>query len=364
MTRTRRISPVIFFATAIILSGCSTVRLPSQETYRFVPAGEIPKVIKDLPGYAPFSISGLTFFHDKLFVSSNIGLIEVRGAAAAGVHKWYGRDDVVSGPWLDKSNDTVWIQHNGTGKLFRLNGSDWQAEKIPEPEKGYSRGDMLSGFRGAATSKSFFLFGGGRVWRWNAPAKSFEPVGLPDGVFADNGVGLDDALLLVTRTDPRGLGLGGSPKNSLLKIDGFSEIPNKLADPFFNVDQVATVGPSAFLLTEEGDVLRVTSKAIEQIQTPGVGDAIAATDAGKLIGSFPGSGIYEYDGAGWHRLYDSPYNVEREDHWAYIAAGNGTIALAYHPKPRLKGKDFEYTDTTRLWVSTQTGLQEIAFVTK
>lgn len=361
MNRTKRISPLFVFASMIFLFGCSAVNLPSQESYRFVPAADIPKVIKDLPSYAPFSISGLAFYHEKLFVSSNIGLVELHGSVVAGVHKWYGRDDVVSGPWLDKPNDTVWIQHNGVGKLFRLNGKDWQAENIPEPEKGYTRGDMLNGFRGASGTKAFYLFVGGQIWRWNPQNKAFEMTRLPEGVSADSGVALDDTMLLVTRTSPRGLGLGGSPRNSVLKIDGFVEIPNKLAEGFFSVDQVASIGASSFLLTDEGDVLRVTSKGIEMLQTPGVADTMTSTDAGRLLGSFPGLGIYEYDGAGWRKLYDSPYTVEREDHWAYMAASNGSIALAYHPKSKIRGKDPGSNGKTRLWLSSEKGLQEIPF---
>lgn len=361
MNRTKRISPLFAVASMIFLFGCAAVNIPSQQGYRFVPATDIPKIIKDLPSYARFSISGLAFYHDRLYVSSNIGLIELSGSTVAGVHKWYGRDDVVSGPSLDKPNDTVWIQHNGIGKLFRLNGNDWQAEKIPEPEKGYTRGDMLNGFRGAFSSKAFYLFVGGQVWRWNPQSKTFEMTSLPDGVSADSGVALDDMMLLVTRTSPRGLGLGGSPRNSILKVDGFTEIPNKLADGFFSVDQVASIGSSAFLVTDEGDVLRITSKGIEMIQTPGIADTIAS-DATKLYGSFPGSGVYEYDGASWSKLYDSPYNVDREDHRAYMAASNGKIALAYLPKPRMSGQDkFEYNGKTRLWLSSDKGLQEISF---
>jgi hypothetical protein len=309
----------------------------------------------------PRSRSADSPFTTTNFSFSNVGLVELRGSVVAGIHKWRGRDDVVEGPWLDKPNDAVWVQHAGVGKLFRLKGEDWQAEEIPEPERGYARGDMLSGFRGASSAKAFYLFVGGYVWRWNPQNTAFELTRLPEGVSADTGVALDDTMLLVTQTSPRGLGLSSSPKNSVLRIDGFAEIPNKLADGFFSVDQVATIGASAFLLTDEGDVLRVTSKDIEMLQTPGVADTMTATDAGKLLGSFPGLGIYEYDGVSWRKLYDSPYNVEREDHWAYMAAGNGTLALAYHPKSRLRGKDPGPNGKSRLWLSSKTGLTEIPF---
>jgi hypothetical protein len=354
--------PILYlFIVITFLIGCSGVNLPSRQAYRFTPAAEIPKVIEALPSYARFSISGLAFFHDKLFVSSNIGLIEIHGAIPAGVHKWKQSDDVVSGPWFDKANDTVWIEHDGIGRLFRLSGDDWQSEKIPEPEEGFSRGDMLAGFKGTAVNESFFLLAGGHIWRWNSTTKVFELIPLPEGVYADNAVPLDDALLLITRTSLKSLGLAGDPPNKLLLLDGLHEIPAKFRDSFA-VDQVASVGTSAFVLTDKREVLRVTATGIEKISTPGVADAIGSAGDGKLIGNFPGLGIFEYDLSIWRKLYSSVYDVAPEDHWAYLAAADGAIALAYSPKPRLRGNDnFEYAGTTRLWVATSNDIQEVIF---
>src|SRR5262249_49064298 len=128
--------------------------------------------IASLPGYAHFSLSGLAFDGDRLFVTTNIGLIELQGTAIKSLYSWYPSDDVVEGPWLDQTSKSLWIQHAHDGGLPRLDEAGWPLVALPPPPNGsyYTRGDMVEGFRGVPDATGLRLIGGGgHVWIWNPP---------------------------------------------------------------------------------------------------------------------------------------------------------------------------------------------------
>lgn len=41
-------------------------------------ADNLPRLISSLPQYSPFSLSGLAFLNGRLYVGSNLGIIEIR----------------------------------------------------------------------------------------------------------------------------------------------------------------------------------------------------------------------------------------------------------------------------------------------
>jgi hypothetical protein len=90
-----------------------------------IPQQRIAEVIKSIPEYTHFSISGLRFYNNKLYASTNIGLLELENGTAAKLYSWLKKDDVVGGPWLDSANNLLWLWHLGINRLVHFNVSFW-----------------------------------------------------------------------------------------------------------------------------------------------------------------------------------------------------------------------------------------------
>lgn len=177
---------VTSFWALLWLCGCNLLALNQSNKGQpnVVPPQSIPPIIKDLPANVGFGYSGLTFFNGKLYATSNIGLLEYEGTTLSRLYKWREKDDVISGPWLDQANNSLWAFHNGINKLIRFDGKSWTLMDLPRPEDGYSRGDMLMGFRGISSNHAFWLQGGGIAWQWDAGKKAWLNVSVPDtGLF-------------------------------------------------------------------------------------------------------------------------------------------------------------------------------------
>jgi hypothetical protein len=115
------------------------------------------------------------------------------------LYKWYDKDDVISGPWLDVANKSVWIKHERINKMIRYDGTAWEITELPQPKEGYTRGDILSGFRGTGTKEGFWLEGGGHAWQWNSRNSIWESVSMPQEGSLARIIPLPNKILLVMR---------------------------------------------------------------------------------------------------------------------------------------------------------------------
>src|ERR1700730_9313417 len=96
---------------ALALASCSEAVDRRAAAPKTEPPTEIAKRISSLPSYAHFAFSGVAFDGGRLYVTTNIGLIELQGTSIKSLHSWYLSDDVVEGPWVDKTSKSRWIQH-------------------------------------------------------------------------------------------------------------------------------------------------------------------------------------------------------------------------------------------------------------
>ena len=75
---------------ALALAGCNeTADRQAAADPKTKPPTEIGKLIKSLPDYAHFSLSGVAFYGGRLYVTTNIGLIELEGTTLKSFHTWY-----------------------------------------------------------------------------------------------------------------------------------------------------------------------------------------------------------------------------------------------------------------------------------
>src|SRR5690348_11145258 len=128
---------------AVVLIGItlSYVYGPNTGPPKFLPSSKLSFLRK-----VQLQYSGMAFYKGQLYVSSTVGLIEIDGEQVDGVYRFQNTDPVVSGPWLDTSNQLLWAVDDHTNELLNFDGKTWHRIQFPQPEKGYlSRGDVLEG---------------------------------------------------------------------------------------------------------------------------------------------------------------------------------------------------------------------------
>jgi hypothetical protein len=351
---------VLIVSLAVLASNFVAHTQGDKSRPRVVPPQEIPKVIRAIPSYTRFSFSGLSFFNKKLYASSNIGLLEFDGGTLSKLYKWNDSDDVVSGPWLDVANNSLWVMHDGLNQMIRYDGTAWHITEPPRPKEGFSRGDVLAGFRGAGTPEGFWLEGGGHAWRWDSRGSVWEPVRVPpDGSLARI-VPLPNTMLLVMRHASLDFLVkkGQDFKSDTVHYyqDSWKEVPNKTGKSFF-AKQVVVIKDVGYILTRDGLIFRVNPTEIAALDAPGECEAIAATTSGTLLAGLRNSGVYEYAG-GWQKRFSAPYSSTEAEHWSYLARSDGPTAFAITSMPKLDEDKRNYPGQTTLWISSGGELRE------
>ena len=300
---------------------------------RVLAANEIPSVISKIPNYTRFSYSGLAFFKGRLYAATNVGILEVENAKPSKLYKWKDGDDVVSGPWLDVANGGLWAMHDGLGKLIHFDGTSWKLVNTPTPKAGYTRGDVLRGFKGIGLKDSFWFAGGGFAWRWNPRTASWS----------------------------ENISRGGSIEQELSVLDRelIAIAINERVDEY-GVEQSVAANEQGFFCTDDGHILRVTSEGAKRIVSPGLCEAIAVSPAGVLVGSFKGLGLFELSKT-WKKKFESPYGPTATEQWADLAVTDNEYAFSVTSKAVGFGDNTTYRGPTVLWVAVEGQLVPLTF---
>ena len=349
---------------AALLSGCGEDKPPLAPAQpKNLPVTDVANVARELPNYTRFGISGLAFLSNRLFVATNIGLLEVQGREVKQFYRWYDKYNVISGPWSDEPRDGVWVHREDDGYFVRLDHNGWNRIDLPKPPKGYyTRGDFLEGFVGISDKSHFYLIGAGNVWQWSdaggwliEPQPSAEKFSDVVG-FADFGT----LQLYIVRSGACAL----PPCNYAAYWYDAGQWHAPLRVPISRVSQVVAVSQGAFVRGSNGELLGIDVKTVTLMDIPGPCEAITRTSDGKLLASFRGSGIFVLD-KGWLKLLDDPYNASEGEHWAYLSENNGVIAFATTSVPQLKqGTDNQwyFSGTDALWVSENKKLARVKLI--
>lgn len=355
--------------TAFLITKCISIA-EIQATFpvpQSLPPSEVPRIIQTIPSYAKFGYSGLAFFNGKLFASSNIGLLEYEDGLLSRLYKWDDKDDVISGPWFDEANRSLWTFHNKTNKLIRFDGKAWNAADLPRSQAGDTRGDMLRGLRGISTATAFWLESSGQAWQWEPGKNAWLNEPTPEvGLFAGLAP-LKDRKFLIMRHRYVSY-LAESPLNRpdkpnsdvpyFLQDGQWRELRGKSDIRFFTKDIVGSKD-STYILAEDGRLLRLTSSEITPVEVPGEVEAMTVTTARHLIVAIRNKGIYEYSDS-WQKKFSHPYPLPDGEHRSYLAESEGQVAFAITSKAKMVSQEkWENNGRTTLWVSMGTGLREI-----
>ncbi len=371
---------VVPFALAVLALYIEYLReMPNHGPPRSISPTQAARQIKSLPSYAKFSYSGAGFFNDKLYASSNIGLLEVTDGAITNVFQPQKEDSVVSGPWIDFANRRLWIKDDHTNELLNFDGSKWQRIPMPQPRQGYyTRGDVLEGIKPIATKEGFWIAAAGNVWIWDANTQVWRSIPLTQrtpknqdrneviGVLAAQG-----KLLTIVRHEPlsylvrRGESFQSDTIEGIDGIDGGSSGPIQQEQGYF-AETWTVAGESSYICTQTGSLLRVTTEKISEVKVPGECENIT-TDGADLIASFRSKGVFRLKGDTWSQLATHPYPSGAGEYWVHLAANGGRIALAITAKPVIANRapgdtsniKFTTDAPTELWVANNGQFQKV-----
>lgn len=367
------LAPMLSLAALSV--GCTTFHalIVSDSSPTFLPESKLAGLIKGLPDYARFGYWGLAYYKGKLYASTNVGLVEISRGRPTGVYRFQKSDSVVSGPWLDTSDQLLWVLDAHANQLLNFDGGAWHRINLPQPQKGYlTRGDVLEGPRPIGNATGFWLEDGGSIWRWD-PAKGAwiverqpAPTSPPPSPSASPNVSdtigvvpIGDQLFFIERHQPLSFLIKNEEdfaSDTIIRGDAsFDEVPNQTGSKFF-AEEWVVAGDSGYVCTKNGSILKVTPEAMTKLDTPGRCETVASTTSGTLLGSFQSTGIYEYSGS-WKLLARHPYPSGAGDYWTYLSESGPEIAVAVVgkdvvDKQQSSGTDMKFTQNapTDLWI--------------
>lgn len=325
------------------LAGCAVPVVP-----RSVSVDQIPAVIRALRADAPFAPSGAAFFKDKLYVSTNIGLLVVNGTRAETLYKWFPGDDVISGPWVDIANDALWIHHAHDNYLRRFDGNSWRLVTPPV----YRRGGSITIARGIGSSTAFWLVFGGHVWRFRVgdPSWVLEPrPPAPQYSETEAVAPLGASMLYVVR---EGSDIGSPRRYAVYNRENNwarQTLAEKMLFPY-EFGGLVTTPEGAYVRSQDGRLFLLGPNTVRILDTPGRCEAIARTSAGKLLASFVDRGIYVLDSGRWELKAAYPYAPQEGKHWAFLAESNGDVAYATDSARKHQEGKTIYTRPAVIWV--------------
>jgi hypothetical protein len=338
-------------------------------------ADKLAGLIGGLSDSTPFGYSGLAFLNGKLYASTNLGLLEVDDGRIAGLYRFRSDYSVVSGPWLDRANQVLWVLDGNTFQLFSFDGKVWHGMDIPSPQRGhFNRRDFLEGVRPTGNSQGFWLEAGETVWKWNSAKNNWitedQPKSSVPPKYENKTIGvlpIESKPLFIVRheTFPELMFEGQDFVSDTVVTDdgGWRTIPNEAGLKFF-VDTWVVTDESGYICTTKGQVLRVTPLAITKLDAPAACETLATTESGNLLASFRDKGVYEYT-TRWRFRAAHPYSGNGE-YWAYLSGNGEELAFAIDGKPVVDKKPSSGTDMkfirnapNALWLSRGKEFQPI-----
>ena len=233
-----------------------------------------------------------------------MGLLVLNGSNIETVAQWNARDPVIEGPWPDPANDRIWAERDDDFSLLYFDGANWHHLSLPPAH--YTRLSMLSRFSFAGGPGGLWFMAANKVWKWN-------------------------------------------PKRNDFDEDRNPPWPN-------DSRQIAFADGKTFAVMGDEQIIERSSHGDQALSTPGPCEALTSTSSGKLLASFRGHGIYEYDGTWKLRFASPPRNGAYE---AFLSEQNGKVA--YARSPRGSGDDANHPPTrAKLWLSSVDQLLEVS----
>lgn len=323
MIRYQRVRLPIILATALLMSTALltnasgvAAKTSSLGIPQVLTKDDIPTLIAALP-HPSIHIAGMAFLGDRLFVRTTIGLLEIQSGAVVRVYRWNLDYGALFGPWVDEAHHSLWLIDPEGANTLRFDGTKWFLHKFPQPLKGHlSRSDRYAGFHGVGNGHDFWLVGAGSAWKWQSETSQWvvEPIftSKESPYFLRSALPLESGLILLASSARPWQGtFPGHPADVAYAFDGkWSRIENP-DSRVFHVDEVSAPVQAEYICSKEMEVLHITPKGIEKIDTSGLCEAIASTEEGRPLIFVKGQGVYERSEMKWTQAAGIPTRRRR-----------------------------------------------------
>jgi hypothetical protein len=329
---------IAVFAGALYLP--SWLDRPNSGPPQVIPGTNVQALIDGFPENPHFGYAGLGYFKSKLYVATNVGLAEIENGEVVRLFRFQKKYSVVSGPWIDRVNQILWVLDEQTFELLSFDGNKWKRLPMPHPQKGYfTRGEALEGVRAVSGHADFAFTAGESAWRWVAQNGTWAALSAPPaetgGYSAIVGILPMGSNIFLVRHESLPF-LFKDRQNfqsdtAVISNGSWSEIPNHTGLHFF-ADEWAVAGDFGYICTQRGELLRVSVDEISLVHGLGQCESLTVTDAGNLLVSFRKLGIYEL-ASNWEQRAAPPYPSGAGDYWTHIAAHGDEIAYSIEGKP-------------------------------
>jgi hypothetical protein len=340
---------------------------PNEGPPTVATATKLSELIKSLPGAAHFSLSGLSFFDGKLYVGTNLGIIEVSSGQVTRLYQFQSWDSVVSGPWLDSADHLLWAMDEHTHELLRLDGNKWTRMREPVLAKGYySRGDMLEGVQPIGNAQGFWLAAGGTAWKWSGGALEWRQIPVPypsDYTNTAEVIGvlpIGEHISLIVRRELLPFLLrkdGDFLSDELVGSDDPVAKPLARDGKPFLADTWTVSGDEGYICTKSRDLIRITREQVAPMDAPGACEAVATDDNLNLLAAIKSKGIFRHSQGQWILVAESPYPTGVGEYWTHLSASSSQLAIAIDGRPVVDPQHSSGTDMrfvrnapTSLWV--------------
>jgi hypothetical protein len=341
---------------------------PNQGPPKVLAADRLPGLIRGLPQFAHFSLTGVSFFCSDLYVGTNLGIVEISNGATTRLYQFQSEDSVVTGPWLDKADRLLWATDDDTNELLRFDGFKWTRMQEPVPAKGhYTRGDVLEGVRPIGNAEGFWIAAGGTAWKWDSGTlKWLQIVGNlpPPSDYSENEIvgvlPVGQTALLVVRQQPLAFTLNAGEdflSDELVSPAEPTAPPIARDGKAFPADTWAATEDAGYICTKDGNLIRVTTEHVAPLEAPGSCETVSSDGSSNLLASIRSKGIFRYAEGKWMLLAGSPYASGAGKYWTYVSASSGQLAVAIDGQPvidsqRSRGSDVRFIQNapTSLWV--------------
>ncbi len=346
------LAPLPFVIAAIVISLWTRSQAPNSGPPRLLSGAAVNGIVHRLPDYASFSLTGAAYFDDRLYVGSNVGLLEIENGAVAKLFQMQNSDSVVSGPWVDRADHLLWVMDDHTHELLNFNGLSWQRVAMPQPPKGYySRGDVLEGAKPVGNDAGFWVTAAGGAWRWSAKTHTWiaepePPLSVDDGVLG--ALPIQGGMAYIVRHEllPFLVKPGEVFKSdtvTLVNGSGPHEISAKEGVPFL-AEIWIVANDSGFICDKDGRMFTVSPGGVSPMPTPGACEAIAVDRHGDLVAGFRGRGIFRFTRGEWQSLSPPIPGGGQGEYWAYLTVSNDETAYVTDAKPVVDKQTSHGTD--------------------
>lgn len=319
-------------------------------------------------GGSDFGYWGLAFFKGKLYVSTNLGLLEIESGNISKLYRFQRRYSVVSGPWPDAADKLLWVEDEQVAGLLSFDGEKWT--RVPMPIGLSPNPGSLPQFTGNA--EGFWAVVAGSVWRWDSARAAWVPENVPKPPSPGEGVigviPLGGQLLFMERHELLPFLVRKNEEfksDTVLVWDGSWREVRSEPGLRFMVDSSAAADDAGYICTTNGDILRVTTEQIVKLATLGECEALGSV-SGKLVAGFRRKGIYEYKSDKWHLRAAHPYPGGEGEYWAHLAADGAQLSYSITGKPVVdrtasSGRDMKFTRTAprALWMLLGPEFQQV-----